>query len=117
MAPVLDRAPAAVVAQLEEELHLTGSELAKALNTNPRTIDRWKAGTRYPQHEARQKLTELEALVHRLCSTFTTREAIWAWLREDSRYLGGMAPIDALRAGRFDRANAALEALDSGVFL
>jgi len=114
---VLDRAPGQVVEQLENELQLTDNELAKALDTNPRTIDRWKAGVSYPQHEAREKLTDLEKLARRLSSTFTTREAIRSWLHEDSRYLGGMAPIDALRAGRFDRVHAALEALDSGVFL
>lgn len=117
MAAVLDRAPGAIVGQLEADLQLTDSELAQALDTNPRTIDRWKTGSTHPQHEARRKLTELEALARRLSSTFTSREAIREWLHEDNRYLGGMAPIDALRAGRFDRVNAALEALDSGIFL
>jgi hypothetical protein len=36
------------------------------------------------------------------------------WLEADTRYLGGMKPIEALRAGRMDRVEAALEALDSG---
>jgi hypothetical protein len=39
------------------------------------------------------------------------------WLRSESRYLGGQRPLDALLAGEFDRVEAALEALDSGVFV
>ena len=37
--------------------------------------------------------------------------------KESNRYLGGMTPADAVRAGRIDRVEAALEAFDSGVFL
>lgn len=114
---VLDRAPGRVVEQLESDLQLTARDVAQVLDTNIRTIDRWKAGTSYPQHAARDRLIELEALATRLSETFTSSDAIRDWLHEDSRYLGGMAPIDAMRAGRLDRVNAALEALDSGVFL
>jgi Antitoxin Xre/MbcA/ParS C-terminal toxin-binding domain len=39
------------------------------------------------------------------------------WLRSESRYVGGQRPIDALRVGEFDRVEAALEALDSGIFV
>ncbi len=34
-----------------------------------------------------------------------------------NRYLGGLTPAEAVRVGRTDRAEAALEALDSGVFV
>lgn len=114
---VLDRALDAVVEHVETVLRLTDNELAGVLDVNPRTVVRWKEGASYPQHGAREKLVELEALAGRLCATFTSREAIQNWLRKDSRYLGGMAPIDALGAGRVDRVNAALEALDSGAFV
>ena len=39
------------------------------------------------------------------------------WLRCPSRYLSGMTPLEALRAGRVDRAEAALGALDAGIYL
>ena len=48
---------------------------------------------------------------------FTTPEAARAWLHGSSRYLGGLTPAEAIRVGRFDRVEAALEALDSGVFV
>ncbi|MHB1005347.1 MAG: MbcA/ParS/Xre antitoxin family protein [Chloroflexota bacterium] len=57
------------------------------------------------------------ALRHRLLGTFTTAEAARAWLNAANRYLGGLTPADALRVGRLDRVEAALEALDSGVFI
>ena len=42
---------------------------------------------------------------------FTSGDAI------ENRYLGGLTPSDAIQVGRFDRVEAALEALDSGVFV
>lgn len=40
-----------------------------------------------------------------------------AWLNANSAYLGGIKPLAALRVGRIDAVDAAIEALDSGVFL
>jgi hypothetical protein len=48
---------------------------------------------------------------------FGAPDRVQAWLRADSRYLGGLSPLDALRAGRIDRVEAAVEALASGIFL
>lgn len=57
---------------------------------------------------------ELDALYRRLSEAFDDREAARAWLEAPNRYLGGQTPEDAVRDGRSDRAEAALEALDSG---
>lgn len=113
----LDVAPGRLVEQLEALLRLSEAELAQALDANPRTLERWKAGTHYPQHEARERLSALEALAQHLSETFVTPGAVGRWLHEPSRYLGGLTPADALRVGRIDRVEAALEALDSGVFV
>jgi hypothetical protein len=112
----LEIAPATLVEHVERELLLSEHDIAQALGVDLRTLDRWRSGT-YPQRETRDKLSALAALSQRLCATFTTPEVRRVWLQDDSRFLGGLAPIDALRAGRFDRLEAALEALDSGVFL
>jgi hypothetical protein len=53
----------------------------------------------------------------RLRETFDSAEAIRGWLNAENRYLGGLTPAEAVRAGRVDRVEAALEALDSGVFI
>ena len=74
-------------------------------------------GRTYPQHEARERLAGLIALERHLGETFEDTEAAGSWLRTGSPYLGGLTPLEALRAGRPDRVRAALEALDSGVFV
>jgi transcriptional regulator with XRE-family HTH domain len=114
---LLEMTPHRAVEQLLSELGLSQNDLARALDTDPRTIGRWRAGRSYPQQAARRRLSALLDLQHRLAETFSSAEAARAWLHAESRYLGGLSPADALRAGRIDRVEAALEALDSGVFI
>jgi transcriptional regulator with XRE-family HTH domain len=113
----LEAALGQLVESLELNLGLSISELAQALGVNTRSVERWRTGETHPQHDARQRLASLEGLAGRLRQTFSTPEAGRAWLRDPSRYLGGLTPADALRVGRIDRVEAALEALDSGVFV
>jgi uncharacterized protein (DUF2384 family) len=114
---LLTMTPYQVLDQLESELGLADSDLASSLRTNPRTVARWRTGQTYPQHEARRRLAELVNLHHHLRETFTTNEAVRGWLHASNRYLGGLTPVEVLRVGRLDRVEAALEALDSGVFV
>ena len=102
--------------QLASELGVTEVQLAGALGVTPRTLARWRAGERYPQHESRKRLDALRRLHERLQTTFLTPEAIGTWTHADNVYLGGLKPIDALHVGRIDAVDAALEALDSGIF-
>jgi hypothetical protein len=80
-------------------------------------VQRWRAGSAYPQQLARQRLAELLRLLRRAEETFEGRDAVRRWLRSESRFLGGITPAEAIRVGRLDRAEATLEGLDSGVFL
>ena len=102
---------------VERGLGLSRGELAGALGTSARTVERWRTGQTYPQHEARERLAELVAVEVHLGETFDDREAQGAWLRLGNPYLGGLTPLEVVRAGRADRVEAALEALDSGVFV
>jgi hypothetical protein len=52
-----------------------------------------------------------------LSETFTAWEGARDWLASPSRYLGGFTPLEAIRAGRVDRARQALMALSAGVYL
>ncbi len=114
----LETTPGRAVQALEEGLGLSRGELlASALGASARTVERWRTGQTYPQHEARERLADLLALEGRLGETFVDPEARRAWLRSGSSYLGGLTPLEALLAGRADRVRAALEALDSGVFV
>jgi len=114
---VLDVTPAHAIEQLQREFGLSVQELAGALDASPRTIERWRKSETYPQHETRQRLASLIALDRRLHETFEGAEAIRGWLHLPNRYLGGLTPSDAIRVGRFDRVDAALEALESGIFV
>lgn len=114
---VLEVTPAQAVEQLERDFDLSRSELAGALGASPRTVERWRTGETHPQRGTRRRLAALIALDRRLRETFEDAEAGRAWLHASSRYLGGMTPADAVRVGRVDRVEAALEALDSGIFV
>jgi uncharacterized protein (DUF2384 family) len=113
----LDTTPGQAVETVEGGLGLSRGELAGALGASARTIERWRAGQTHPQHEARGRLAELVALEEHLVETFDDPESRRAWLRSDNPYLGGLTPLEVLRAGRADRVEAALEALDSGMFV
>jgi uncharacterized protein (DUF2384 family) len=102
---------------LMSSLGMSIGELASAVGASERTALRWLADERYPQHESRQRLDALERLVERLDETFTAREAGAAWLHTPSGYFGGLRPLDALVCGRIDAVDAALEALDAGIFV
>ena len=114
---VLEVTPRQAVAVLESDLKLSLRDLGSMLDTDPRNIQRWVSGESYPQRAYRRRLHALVELHHHLGETFTTMEAAREWLTAPSRYLAGLTPLEVLRAGRTDRVEAALEAIDSGVYL
>jgi uncharacterized protein (DUF2384 family) len=48
--------------------------------------------------------------------TFSTEDMAREWLHRPNRYLRGLTPADALRVGRPDRVDGALEVIDAGVY-
>ncbi len=113
----LQHTPDQAVVRLSRDLGFSTATLAQATGTSPRTVERWRTGETLPQHAARRRLAALLALERRLRETFDSPEAIRVWLNAENRYFGGLTPADAVQVGRFDRVEAALEALDSGVFV
>ena len=75
------------------------------------------SGQTYPQREANEVLVQAPLQGEEIGQLDPNPEARRAWLRSGSSYLGGLTPQEALLAGRADRVRAALEALDSGVFV
>lgn len=115
--PGLRATPGQAIEELTRGLGLSEKWLSDALGATPRTLERWRSGETHPQREARERLVFLLRLDDHLKDTFGDRESRLAWLEEPSRYLGGIRPKEAIRVGRADRVEAALEALDSGVFV
>jgi hypothetical protein len=103
--------------QFERDLGLSEPELATVLGVSPELLARWRAGQSVSDGEAKRRLTQLRDLHRHLRDTFTTPAVIPEYLRTPLPYLGRQTPIDALLAGRIDRVEAALEALDSGAFV
>ena len=88
---------------LAKSLGFREEDLAQALNSNRRTLQRWRAGTAYRQRQVRQRLAELLRLQERVRGTFKGRGAVRKWFHSESRYLGGITPTEAIRVGRSDR--------------
>jgi transcriptional regulator with XRE-family HTH domain len=102
------------IRRLEADLGLDDYALAQALRVDRRTLTRWISGETYPRQDGRDRLHALAALHARLGLTWKTVGAARRWLHRPSPYLGHAEPADMIRAGRFDRVEAALEAIDSG---
>ena len=114
---IADITPRQALELLHDQLGLTETELSAALDVSPRTLNRWKKAEAYPQHEARNTLDELLELVDVLNDLFDSPESARTWLRTNNSYLGGLTPVEAIRAGRIDRTRAAIDALESGIYL
>ena len=98
-------------------LGISYEELAQVIGVDRKTVSRWIANETFPQPGKRARLEQLTALIGRLDDTFKTRAAAQEWLHARSGYFGGLRPVDALLSGRIDAVDAALEALDSGIFV
>jgi transcriptional regulator with XRE-family HTH domain len=110
---VLATTPADALDALEKSLGIREDELAQALDSDRRTLQRWRTGAAYPQRQARQRLAELLTLRERVRAVFKRRGAVRKWFHSESSHLGGITPAEAIRVGRSDRVDAALEALRS----
>ena len=100
--------------QLEHDFGLSSRELAQALGVDRRTLERWASGDTFPRHAARDRLLALVAVHARLAELFETAEDARTWLHRPLPFLGRMAPIDAVKVGRIESVDAALEAIDEG---
>jgi transcriptional regulator with XRE-family HTH domain len=106
-----------LIAGLERDLGVSLETIARALDVDRRTVERWRANRSVPQGKTRERLAELVDLRDQLLRMFGTPEVAQAWLQASSRYLGGFSPEEALKAGRLDRVRADLEGLAAGVYL
>ena len=116
-AAALEATPAQILRRSMDDLGVQPQDLRDIFRIDQRTLDKWLSGEAFPQRAARARLNELDALHRHLGETFSDMADARAWLGDPSRYLSGLTPLEVLRIGRVDRVEAALEALDSGIFL
>lgn len=105
------------ISQLQDDLDLETQDIAGALDTTPRSVERWLRDGTVPQRNARERLDALCDLRDDLYRSLEHGQLVRQWLHRDSRYLGLVQPVEALRAGRIDRVKAALAAMDEGAFV
>jgi hypothetical protein len=106
-----------IIEAMERDLGITIDTIAQALEVDRRTVERWRANQSMPQGRSRQRLSELVALHDQLLRKFEAPGTVQQWLRTRSRYLDGLTPEEALKAGRLDRVRADLDGLAAGVYL
>ena len=114
-ASMLDCGP--LIEGLERDLGISSETIARALDVDRRTVERWRANQSVPQGKTRQRLGDLLELRERLLAMFGTPKAAQEWLRASSLYLGDFTPLEALKAGRLDRVRGDLDGLAAGVYL
>jgi Protein of unknown function (DUF2384) len=97
------------LAQIENDLGVPTGAFAAEISPSSDSLEEWLS--------VLQRLNALLLLDIKLRERFTSLEAARAWLATPNRYLGGEKPVDLARSGQLHRLEAALEALDSGVFV
>jgi putative toxin-antitoxin system antitoxin component (TIGR02293 family) len=98
------------------QIELDQSDVARMLETNPRTVSRWLSRETSPRPDARERLLELIAVLEQLSGVLRP-EAAHDWLFTPSPALDHYKPVELLRAGEFRRVLGAIDAMAEGVFV
>jgi putative toxin-antitoxin system antitoxin component (TIGR02293 family) len=91
-------------------------DVARILETNPRTVARWVRRETEPRWEVRERLLEFFAVMERLQQVIRPQTA-HDWLYTPNPTLDHEKPVDLLRRGEFRRVLAIIDALGEGVFI
>jgi putative toxin-antitoxin system antitoxin component (TIGR02293 family) len=99
-----------------EQMELDQSDLARVLDTNPRTIARWLHGESSPRPDSRERVLELLAVLERLSRVLRPAPA-HDWLFSPHPGLDHYKPVDLLRGGKYREVLGAIDAMAEGVFI
>lgn len=102
--------------QAATRVELDGGDLARVLETSPRTISRWLNQSAAPRPDARERLLELIAVLELLSETLKPRAA-HDWLFMPNPSLDHHKPVELLRGGNFRPVLGAIDAMADGVFV
>lgn len=111
--PISSSAP--LVEQINFMLSVIGirvGEIAYACDVTRQTVRNWRKSTERPRE---LRYEDLRVVVDRLeVAGSLEPRLIGAWLRSRDRGLGGVRPLDAIRAGRLTEVIAAADAFSGG---
>jgi putative toxin-antitoxin system antitoxin component (TIGR02293 family) len=99
-----------------ERVELDQSDLARVLETNPRTIARWLHRESAPRPDARERVLELVAVLDQLSDVLQAQPA-HDWLFSPNSLLDHYKPVDLLRDGDYRKVLGAIDAMAEGVFV
>jgi putative toxin-antitoxin system antitoxin component (TIGR02293 family) len=97
-------------------MELDQADVARVLDTNPRTVSRWLQRQTEPRPDARERLLELIAVLEQLSGVLRPGPA-HDWLFTPNPLLDNHKPVDLLRGGEYRRVLGAIDALAEGVFV
>lgn len=98
------------------QIELDQADLARMLETNPRTVSRWLTRETSPRPDARERLLELIAVLEQLSGVLRPQLA-HDWLFTPNPSLAHHKPVDLLRNGEFRQVLGAIDAMAEGVFV
>jgi putative toxin-antitoxin system antitoxin component (TIGR02293 family) len=102
--------------QASEQLEFDQSDLARVLDTNPRTVARWLHRQASPRPDSRERVLELLAVLDQLSGVLQAHAA-HDWLFSPNPMLDHYKPVDLLREGEYRRVLGAIDAMGEGVFV
>lgn len=108
-----------VASRLQEVMvrsDLEATDVARILETNPRTVSRWLRDETEPRWEVRERLLEFFAVMERL-QQVVKPAAAHDWLFTPNRLLDHEKPADMLRRGGFREVLTIIDGLGEGVFV
>lgn len=107
---------AARLDRASRQLDLDQADIARVLETNPRTVSRWIHRQTVPRPGARERLLELIAVIEQLSGVLRP-EAAHDWLFTPNSLLDNHKPVDLLRDGQYRQVLGAVDALAEGTFV
>ena len=105
------------IAWAHDVVGLSYLEIAKALDTDERTVRRWVHHESVPRVASQDRLEQLRELRYLLTSCFRTPEFGVAWLHASVPLLRGRTPRSHLRSGDFGAVLSVLATMESGAFV
>lgn len=102
--------------EASERVELDQADLARVLDTNPRTVARWLHRQASPRPDSRERVLELLAVLEQLSGVLEA-QAAHDWLFSPNQLLDHYKPVDLLREGEYRQILGAIDAMAEGVFV